>query len=156
MGYDFQGLYNVTRVATKNLNKVIDRNYYPTEEARRSNMRHRPIGLGVQGLADAYMMMRLPSNAKLPRGSTRTFSRRSIMGPARRRVSWPNAMVHMRRMLGHLQAKASCSLTFGAPHLRVAAGTGRHSRRELLSMACAILSWWLPCRRQVQRRSLGT
>merc|ERR1711920_688007 len=51
-GYDFQGLYNVTKVATKNLNKVIDRNYYPVEEARRSNMRHRPIGLGVQGLAD--------------------------------------------------------------------------------------------------------
>merc|ERR1719497_287955 len=58
--YDFKGLYNVTRVATKNLNKVIDRNYYPVEEARRSNMKHRPIGLGVQGLADAYMMMRLP------------------------------------------------------------------------------------------------
>merc|ERR1712178_339723 len=58
--YDFQGLYNVTRVATKNLNKVIDRNYYPGEEARRSNMRHRPVGLGVQGLADAFLMMRLP------------------------------------------------------------------------------------------------
>merc|ERR1712087_888719 len=58
--YDFQGLYSVTRVATKNLNKVIDRNFYPTEEARRSNFRHRPIGLGVQGLADAFMMMRLP------------------------------------------------------------------------------------------------
>merc|ERR1740121_2686711 len=58
--YDFQELYRVTRVATKNLNKVIDRNYYPVEEARRSNFRHRPIGLGVQGLADAFMMMRLP------------------------------------------------------------------------------------------------
>merc|ERR1719373_1200467 len=59
-GYDFQGLYEVTKVMTRNLNKVIDRNYYPVEEARRSNMRHRPIGLGVQGLADAFMMMRLP------------------------------------------------------------------------------------------------
>merc|ERR1712060_639904 len=58
--YDFKGLYDVVKVATKNLNKVIDRNYYPVEEARRSNMRHRPIGLGVQGLADAFMMMRLP------------------------------------------------------------------------------------------------
>merc|ERR1712039_190679 len=58
--YDFKGLYDVTKVATKNLNKVIDRNYYPVEEARRSNMRHRPIGLGVQGLADAFMMMRYP------------------------------------------------------------------------------------------------
>merc|ERR1719451_300150 len=58
--YDFEGLYKVTKVATNNLNKVIDRNYYPTEEGRRSNFRHRPIGLGVQGMADAFMMMRLP------------------------------------------------------------------------------------------------
>jgi ribonucleoside-diphosphate reductase alpha subunit len=58
--YDFEGLYKVTQVATRNLNKVIDRNYYPVEEARRSNMRHRPIGLGVQGLADAFMIMRIP------------------------------------------------------------------------------------------------
>merc|ERR1712139_499483 len=58
--YDFEGLYNVTKVATRNLNKVIDRNHYPIEEARRSNMRHRPIGLGVQGLADAFLMLGLP------------------------------------------------------------------------------------------------
>jgi len=58
--YDFKGLYTVTKVATRNLNKVIDRNFYPVEEARRSNMRHRPIGLGVQGLADAFLMMKLP------------------------------------------------------------------------------------------------
>merc|ERR1711957_701115 len=58
--YDFQGLYGVVKVMTRNLNKVIDRNYYPVEEARRSNMRHRPIGLGVQGLADVFMMMRYP------------------------------------------------------------------------------------------------
>merc|ERR1712045_1071246 len=58
--YDFEGLYAVTKVATRNLNKVIDRNYYPVEEARRSNMAHRPVGLGVQGLADAFLMMRLP------------------------------------------------------------------------------------------------
>merc|ERR1719373_725272 len=58
--YDFKGLYEVVKVMTRNLNKVIDRNYYPVEEARRSNMRHRPIGLGVQGLADAFMMLRLP------------------------------------------------------------------------------------------------
>merc|ERR1711994_960248 len=58
--FDFQGLYEVTKVATKNLNKVIDRNFYPVEKARLSNFRHRPIGLGVQGLADTFMMMRLP------------------------------------------------------------------------------------------------
>merc|ERR1719310_404268 len=58
--YDFERLREVTKVATRNLNKVIDRNYYPVEEARNSNMRHRPIGLGVQGLADAFLLMRLP------------------------------------------------------------------------------------------------
>merc|ERR1712060_790749 len=58
--FDFQRLYEVTKVATRNLNKVIERNYYPVPEARQSNMRHRPIGLGVQGLADAFLIMRLP------------------------------------------------------------------------------------------------
>jgi len=58
--YDFKELYRVTKVVTKNLNKVIDRNYYPVKEAKNSNMRHRPIGLGVQGLADAFMLMRMP------------------------------------------------------------------------------------------------
>ncbi len=58
--YDFQKLYDITRVVTRNLNKVIDINYYPIPEARNSNMRHRPIGIGVQGLADAFILMRHP------------------------------------------------------------------------------------------------
>lgn len=58
--YDFQKLYDVTYVATLNLNRVIDVNYYPVEEAKNSNMRHRPIGLGVQGLADAFILMGMP------------------------------------------------------------------------------------------------
>ncbi|CAE7422504.1 RNR1 [Symbiodinium natans] len=58
--YDFQQLYEVTKVVTRNLNKVIDRNYYPVPEARKSNLRHRPVGLGVQGLADAFLIMKLP------------------------------------------------------------------------------------------------
>jgi len=65
--YDFQSLYEVTKVATRNLNKVIDRNHYPVEEARRSNMRHRPIGLGVQGLADAFLKLRLPFESEAAR-----------------------------------------------------------------------------------------
>jgi len=56
--YDFEKLYEVARVVTRNLNKVIDINYYPIPEARNSNMRHRPIGIGVQGLADAFIRMR--------------------------------------------------------------------------------------------------
>lgn len=57
--FDFEELHRVTKVVTKNLNKVIDRNYYPVPEARASNMRHRPIGIGVQGLADVYIMLGL-------------------------------------------------------------------------------------------------
>ncbi len=58
--FDHQKLYEITKVATRNLNKVIDVNYYPVPEAKTSNMRHRPIGIGVQGLADAFMLMKLP------------------------------------------------------------------------------------------------
>jgi ribonucleoside-diphosphate reductase alpha chain len=58
--FDFQMLYDVTYQLTHNLNRIIDRNYYPVPEAEKSNLRHRPIGLGVQGLADAFIKMRLP------------------------------------------------------------------------------------------------
>jgi ribonucleoside-diphosphate reductase alpha chain len=58
--FDHDKLFEVTYQATINLNRIIDENYYPVEEARNSNMRHRPIGLGVQGLADAYILMGLP------------------------------------------------------------------------------------------------
>ena len=58
--FDHQALFDVTVRVTKNLNRVIDRNYYPVKEAENSNFRHRPIGLGVQGLADAFIMLRLP------------------------------------------------------------------------------------------------
>ena len=55
--FNYQSLIEVSRTVTRNLNKVIDRNFYPTEPARKSNMRHRPIGIGVQGLADTYILM---------------------------------------------------------------------------------------------------
>lgn len=58
--FDHDKLFEVTYQITKNLNKIIDENYYPVPEARNSNMRHRPIGIGVQGLADAFILMRYP------------------------------------------------------------------------------------------------
>ncbi len=58
--FDFKKLFDITYAVTKNLNKVIDVNYYPVPEARKSNFRHRPIGIGVQGLADAFILLRLP------------------------------------------------------------------------------------------------
>ncbi|MDK7375860.1 ribonucleoside-diphosphate reductase subunit alpha [Weeksella virosa] len=58
--FDFQKLYEVTKIVTRNLNKVIDGNYYPVPETEKSNFRHRPIGLGVQGLADVFLLLRMP------------------------------------------------------------------------------------------------
>jgi ribonucleoside-diphosphate reductase alpha chain len=58
--FDYDKLHEVTKVVTNNLNKVIDINYYPTEKTKRSNMRHRPIGIGVQGLADTFVLMDIP------------------------------------------------------------------------------------------------
>ncbi|CAL68414.1 ribonucleoside-diphosphate reductase subunit alpha [Christiangramia forsetii] len=58
--FDHKELFKITKRVTKNLNKVIDRNYYPVKEAENSNMRHRPVGLGVQGLADTFIKLRMP------------------------------------------------------------------------------------------------
>lgn len=65
--FDHQKLYEVTYEVTKNLNKIIDHNFYPVEEARNSNLRHRPIGLGVQGLADTFILLRLPFESEMAR-----------------------------------------------------------------------------------------
>ena len=61
--YDYGKLHDIAGVITKNLNRIIDNNYYPVEEAKNSNMRHRPIGIGIQGLADALIKMKIPFEA---------------------------------------------------------------------------------------------
>ena len=66
--FDHQKLYEVTKVITRNLNKIIDINYYPIKEAENSNLRHRPIGIGVQGLADAFIMLRMPFDSEEAKG----------------------------------------------------------------------------------------
>jgi len=58
--FDHQKLYDITYIVTRNLNRVIDNNYYPVQQARNSNMRHRPVGLGVQGLADVFILLKMP------------------------------------------------------------------------------------------------
>lgn len=62
--YRMDKLHKIVRILTRNLNRVIDNNYYPTESTRRSNMRHRPIGLGVQGLADVFAIMEFPFDSR--------------------------------------------------------------------------------------------
>lgn len=66
--FDHQKLYEITYVVTKNLDKVIDINYYPVPESKTSNMRHRPIGIGIQGLADTFMRLRMPFDSPEARG----------------------------------------------------------------------------------------
>lgn len=66
--FDHRKLYDITYVVTKNLNKVIDINFYPVPEAQRSNMRHRPIGIGVQGLADTFIQLKMPFDSPEARG----------------------------------------------------------------------------------------
>jgi ribonucleotide reductase alpha subunit len=62
--FDYDKLHEITKVVTNNLNKVIDINFYPTEKTKRSNFRHRPIGIGVQGLADAFILMDIPFHSE--------------------------------------------------------------------------------------------
>ena len=62
--FDFDKLHQISSILTYNLNMVIDVNYYPTEKTRRGNMRHRPIGIGIQGLADLFMMMKIPFDSE--------------------------------------------------------------------------------------------
>ena len=69
--FDHDKLFEVTYQVTRNLNRIIDRNYYPIPEARNSNMRHRPIGLGVQGLADVFILMRHPFDSDEARALNR-------------------------------------------------------------------------------------
>ena len=69
--FDHNKLMEVTKVITRNLNRVIDVNFYPVEEARRSNMRHRPIGLGIQGLADVFQKLKLPFDGEEARALNR-------------------------------------------------------------------------------------
>lgn len=62
--YDFKKLHHYTKIVTKNLNKIIDKNFYPHEKAKHSNIKHRPIGIGVQGLADTFILMRYPFDSQ--------------------------------------------------------------------------------------------
>ena len=69
--FDYEELHRISKIVTRNLNQVIDRNFYPTDTAKRSNMRHRPIGIGVQGLADVFILCREPFGSEKSREMNR-------------------------------------------------------------------------------------
>merc|ERR1711972_760055 len=112
-GYDFKGLYEVVKVATRNLNKVIDRNYYPVAETRRSNMRHRPIGLGVQGLADAFLLMRLPFESEGAKKLNEDIFETIYFAACEASCELAAENGAYETFVGSLQMRASCSLIFG-------------------------------------------
>jgi len=103
--FDHQKLYDITKVITRNLNKVIDVNYYPVEEARNSNMRHRPIGIGVQGLADAFILLRMPFDSEEARGLNKDIHETIYFAAMEASMELAKLMVLMNRLKAHRYPK---------------------------------------------------
>merc|ERR1712232_55562 len=112
--FDFKSLYEVTKVATRNLNKVIDNNYYPIPEARNSNLKHRPIGLGVQGLADTFLMMKTPFESAAARRLNEDIFETIYFGAVEASCELAEKNGAYDSYSGCQQALASCNLICGA------------------------------------------
>ena len=111
--FDHERLYEVTQVVCRNLNKIIDINYYPVQQAEYSNKKNRPIGLGVQGLADAFILLRLPFDSPEAQTLNGTSSRRSITRRSPRRVSSLSSSGRTTRTQAALSARGYCSSICG-------------------------------------------
>lgn len=121
--YDFTKLAEVTKVIVRNLNKIIDINYYPIPEASLSNKRHRPIGIGVQGLADAFILMRYPFESPEAQLLNKQIFETIYYGALKLAVTWPRSMAPMKPMRALQSAKESFSTTCGTLLLQTC-GTG--------------------------------
>jgi len=117
--YDFQKLHDVTKVVTRNLNRIIDVNYYPVKEAENSNMRHRPIGIGVQGLADLLWLFVYLSTLQKLVCSTSKSLRQSITLLLRLQTNSLLLKVLTLPSKAVLQVKANCNSISGVLHLRI-------------------------------------
>jgi ribonucleoside-diphosphate reductase alpha subunit len=95
--FDHDNLMNITKIITRNLNKVIDLNYYPVPEARNSNMRHRPIGLGVQGLADVFQKLGMPFDSEEARVLNREIMETIYFGAV-------TASMELAKEMGHYES----------------------------------------------------
>ena len=141
--FDHDKLFEVTYRVTRNLNRVIDRNYYPIPEARNSNMRHRPIGLGVQGLADAFILMRFPFDSDEARQlnkdvfETIYYAACTASKDMAKAVKWQRSKGITRRLKVLQPARASCSSTCGVSPLPIV-GSGTSSKTKSRSTECAI------------------
>eukprot|EP00669_Euglena_mutabilis_P013428 TRINITY_DN83_c0_g1_i2.p1 TRINITY_DN83_c0_g1~~TRINITY_DN83_c0_g1_i2.p1 ORF type:complete len:536 (-),score=106.62 TRINITY_DN83_c0_g1_i2:890-2356(-) len=153
--YDFEELRSVTKVLTRNLNRVIDVNFYPVAEAAKSNSRHRPVGLGVQGLADVFAMMRMPFDGPRLGTSTVASSRPFTMRPWRQAWSWPRSSAPTSPSKAARPAKASSARTCGASPPSPP-GTGTACGGRSCSTGCATPSSWPPCPPHPPPRSWGS
>ena len=122
--FDHQKLYEITKVATRNLNKVIDINYYPVPEARNSNMKHRPIGLGVQGLADAFIMLRMPFDSPEARRLNEDIFETIYFGAMEASMELSKVLDHTKALKARLYPKVFSNSTCGTLHQRAAVGIG--------------------------------
>eukprot|EP00494_Astrolonche_serrata_P002792 UN02798 len=123
--YDFKGLADCVRIMTKNLNVVIDVNFYPTPEAKKSNMRHRPIGLGVQGLADVFQMLRYPFESKEARLLNKKIFETIYYAAVDASCKLAETDEHTKHTKVHQQAKENYNMICGES-LQLICGTGIH------------------------------
>ena len=133
--FDHDKLFEISYQVTKNLNKIIDRNYYPVVEARNSNFRHRPIGIGVQGLADAFILMRYPFDSEEAKALNK-----EVFETIYYAACTASKILLRRKELtklskDHLRLRANFSLTFGVL-LQLKDGSGTFLRAKSRSMVC--------------------
>merc|ERR1719150_814913 len=140
--FDFDRLKHVAKVVTRNLNKIIDVNYYPVVEARNSNMRHRPVGIGIQGLADAYILMRYPFESEEAALLNKQIFETIYYGALEASCEIAEKEGAYSTYAGSPVSKASCSTTCGAsppPALHdwaaLKAKIAKHGVRNSLLMA---------------------
>ena len=142
--FDHDKLFEVTYRVTRNLNRVIDRNYYPIPEARNSNMRHRPIGLGVQGLADAFILMRFPFDSDEARQLNKDVFETIYYAAC-------TASKDMAKEEGAYETFPGSPASEGKLQfdmwnvIRRTVGSGTSSRKKSRSTACATRCSWPPC-----------
>ncbi len=126
--FDHQALFDVTVRVTKNLNRVIDRNYYPVKEAENSNFRHRPVGLGVQGLADTFIMLRLPFTSDKAKELNQEIFETLYFAAVTASAEEAKKTVPMSLIKVHRSLTGSFSTTSGVLRMKnsVVAGIGQH------------------------------
>ena len=153
--YDYVALRSVVHAVTRNLNRVIDVNYYPIPEAKNSNMRHRPIGIGVQGLADVFIMMKLPFASPEAKKVNKLIFETIYF--AALEASCELSKEEGRTRLGRIRhhTRVFYSTTCGMS-LQLLCGIGPSWSATFNNMDCAIHCWSHLCQRQVRHRSWAT